>query len=225
MSDHDLDDARAWDGFYAGDGDDRPHWSGEPNPTLVGEATELPPGRALDVGCGEGADAVWLAGHGWQVTAIDPSNVALGRARAAADAAGVEVAWVRAGLLDLADAEGGFDLVTTHYPVLRRAGADGDATTAALLRRVAPGGTLLFVHHDLDPAHAAERGFDPAEHVTPETLVAALDDGWEVEVLETRPRALGPVEGDDAPYESAHVQPGDVVLRARRRGARGTLPR
>jgi SAM-dependent methyltransferase len=224
---HDHDEAREWDGFYTGDGDDRPHWSGAPNPALVVEAAGLLPGRALDVGCGEGADAVWLAARGWQVTAIDPSEVALGRARSAADAAGVEVTWVRAGLLDLAGDDAGFDLVAAHYPVLRRASADGhgDATTAALLRRVAPGGTLLFVHHDLDPAHAAERGFEPGDHVMPDRLAAALDDGWEVEVLETRPRAAPHVGGHDAPRDAAHDHPGDVVLRARRRRARGTLPR
>src|ERR671912_1096728 len=69
-------------------------WSGQPNQALVTEVSPLPPGRALDVGCGEGADAVWLALRGWSVTALDVSEVALERAKKAAAAAGAEVAWV-----------------------------------------------------------------------------------------------------------------------------------
>lgn len=106
MHAYDRGDAREWDRFYIGDGDDTPHWSGQPNPSLVTEASTLHPGRALDVGCGEGGDAIWLASHGWQVTAIDPSRVALGRAQAAARAAGVDVTWIRAGLLALPDGAG-----------------------------------------------------------------------------------------------------------------------
>ena len=152
-------------------------------------------------------DAVWRASRGWQVTAIDPSGVALERARAAARAIGVEVAWARIGLLDLPEGPGGYDLVTAHYPVLPR-GHD-DAASRALLRAVAPGGTLLFVHHDLDPTRAAEHGFDLAAHVTPHRLVTHLDDDWALEVLETRERhgAHGP----------EHEHPSDIVLRARRR--------
>src|SRR6266702_6994197 len=56
-------------------------WSGNPNPQLIAEATALPPGRALDVGCGEGADAIWLARRGWSVVAADISGVALERGR------------------------------------------------------------------------------------------------------------------------------------------------
>ncbi len=100
MHDHDAVD-RDWDRFYAGDGDGTPLGSGEPNPALVAEVSGLPPGTALDVGCGEGADAIWLARQGWQVTAVDPSRVALDRAQAAAQAAGVEITWVHAGLLEM----------------------------------------------------------------------------------------------------------------------------
>src|ERR1700679_3493773 len=68
-------------------------WSGQPNATLVAEVGDLEPGRALDVGCGEGADAVWLASRGWQVTAIDVSLLALQRATASAERSGVQVEW------------------------------------------------------------------------------------------------------------------------------------
>ena len=69
---------RDWDATYLGR---EAVWSGEPNPQLVAEVADMPLGRALDLGCGEGADAVWLAARGWKVTAIDISQVALNRAR------------------------------------------------------------------------------------------------------------------------------------------------
>src|ERR671914_249851 len=83
-------DAAEWDTRYR----DAAMWSGRPNGRLVAEVADLTPGRALDVGCGEGADAIWLAGRGWMVTAIDISDVAVGRAREAAAVAGAEVDWV-----------------------------------------------------------------------------------------------------------------------------------
>lgn len=207
MHDHDPDDARDWDERYTGDGRAVSMWSGRPNGALVAEVADLVPGTALDVGCGEGADAIWLARQGWQVTAVDPSRVALGRAEAAAAReADVAVTWVRAGLLDMPGGTGVHDLVSAQYAVLRR--DDDLATISALLGAVAPGGTLLVVHHELEPKHAAEHGFDPAAHVMPGDVAAHLDDRWEVEVHETRPR-LGSV-----PPDSRHIR--DVVLRARR---------
>ncbi len=206
MHDHDAHD-RDWDRFYAGDGDGTPLWSGEPNPALVAEMSSLPPGTALDVGCGEGADAIWLARQGWQVTAVDPSRVALDRAQAAAHAAGVDITWVHAGLLDMPDGTAIHDLVSAHYPVLRR--RDDDATVTALIRAVAPGGTLLFVHHEQDPEHATRHGFDVAAYVMPKDVEAHLDHDWEVEVSETRARP-------GTPWRSGQDRR-DVVLRARRR--------
>src|SRR5918999_196335 len=83
-------DAAEWDTRYR----DAAMWSGRPNGRLVAEVADLTPGRALDVGCGEGADAIWLARCGWTVTAIDVSDVAVCRAREAAERAGAEVEWV-----------------------------------------------------------------------------------------------------------------------------------
>lgn len=201
------DGAAAWDERYAGPG---PLWSGEPNGALVDEVAGLRPGRVLDVGCGEGGDAVWLAGQGWQVTALDVSGVALARAAEHARQAGVEVAWVHAGLLEAQLAPGGFDLVSAQYPALRRT-PDADAERA-LLAAVAPGGTLLVVHHaHIDVEHARERGFDPADYVSPAEVLALLDGGWQVEVDEVRPRALVVVGAGSHPTE-------DLVLRARRLG-------
>ncbi len=185
-------------------------WSGEPNGALVAEVGGLPAGRALDVGCGEGADAVWLARRRWQVTALDVSGVALDRARRHARDAGVPVTWLQAGLLEADLPRGGFDLVSAQYPVLLRT---PDAVAEhTLLDLVAPGGTLLVVHHAVDvhalPGHAHAGGFDPATYVLPADVAAVLDDGWRVEVDERRPRSVSGGGG------AHHVE--DLVLRARR---------
>lgn len=206
MHDQGGDDAREWDRFY--DEGEVQTWSGRPNDTLVTEVGDLVPGTALDVGCGEGADAIWLARRGWRVTAVDPSRVALDRAATAAGAAGVEVTWVHAGLLRMPAGTGVHDLVSAHYPVLRR--TPDDAAIAALLAAVAPGGTLLVVHHDLERSHASEHGFDPADHVMPVDVAARLDDDtWVIEAHEARARS-GRMDGD-----RGHTR--DLVLRARRR--------
>jgi SAM-dependent methyltransferase len=206
MHTRDADEAREWDARYTERGADALLWSGRPNGTLVAEVADLQTGTALDIGCGEGADAIWLAQRGWRVTAVDPSRVALDRAEAAALAAGVEVTWVHAGQLAMPGGTGAHDLVTAQYPGLRR--TDDDAVIAALLGAVAPGGTLLVVHHDTFSGHAAEDGFDPAEYVVPADVAAHLDDRWQIEVHETRPRP------EPLPPGTDHVR--DVVLRARR---------
>ena len=195
----------AWDDRYAAS---EQIWSGSPNGALLAEITDGPPGSALDVGCGEGADAVWLALRGWRVTALDVSEVALGRARKAAHDAGVDIEWLHAGLLDAPIGAERFDLVNAQYPALLR--TPGHDAERALLRAVAPGGTLLMVHHtDFDPAHAKEHGFDPADYVAPADVLAALDDNWILQVNETRPRDVRAGGG------AHHTH--DQVLRARRR--------
>jgi SAM-dependent methyltransferase len=182
-------------------------WSGAPNGALLTEVTGLEPGRALDVGCGEGADAVWLAGRGWEVTALDVSQVALDRAAAAARAAGVHVRWLLGGLVDAALPTRAFDLVSVQYPALPRTPDQG--AERALLAAVAPGGILLVVHHaDVDVEQAKAHGFDPADYVGQGDIAAVLDDGWRVEVDERRPRVITGGAG------SHHTH--DVVLRARR---------
>ena len=90
-------------------------WSGRPNGRLVAEVADLTPGRALDVGCGEGADAIWLASRGWTVTAIDVSDVAVSRARAAAELAGAAVEWVCGDALRTAFPARSFDLLSLQY--------------------------------------------------------------------------------------------------------------
>jgi SAM-dependent methyltransferase len=194
-----------WDRRYA---DSQQLWSGRPNGALVAEVAGLTPGRVLDVGCGEGADAVWLAGQGWDVTALEVSGVALERAARHAADAGVDVRWVHAGLVEASLPAGSFDLVSAQYPALLR--TPDAAPERALLAAVAPGGVLLLVHHAGMETHQPEDGeFDPADYVWPSMVAALLDDDWVVEVDEVRPRVV-PEGGAGAHHAE------DVVLRARR---------
>jgi SAM-dependent methyltransferase len=195
-----------WDRRYA---DRERMWSGEPNATLVAEVVGLAPGRVLDVGCGEGADAVWLAGCGWDVTALEVSGVALERAAGHARDAGVAVRWVHAGLAEAALPPASFDLVSAQYPALLR--TPDAAAERALLAAVAPCGVLLLVHHaGMQTQEVHEGGFDPADYVWPAMVAELFDDDWEVEVDERRTR-VAPTSGAGA----HHVD--DLVLRARRR--------
>ncbi|MDG4824503.1 class I SAM-dependent methyltransferase [Asanoa sp. WMMD1127] len=184
-------------------------FSGEPNGVLVTEATDLPPGRALDVGCGEGGDAIWLAGRGWQVTAVDVSPTALARAAAAGAAVADRVTWQRADLLSAPPPAAAFDLVSAQYFHPPRAA--GDDAVRGLLAAVAPGGTLLVAGHDPgDLTEHDHHGFDPAGYYQPADIAALLDDGWTVEIDGSRPRT------SPAPPGTRHTH--DLVLRARRTG-------
>lgn len=188
-------------------------WSGRPNGRLVAEITGLAPGRALDVGCGEGADAIWLARHGWTVTAVDISEVALARARAAAEQAGVDVDWICGDVLQTPFPPASFDLLSLQYPALPKAAGGGGLR--ALLDALRPGGLLLAVYHDLDEEHRQHmraRGVDPAAFVAADDLVALVADGFDIEAYGVEARV-------DPPPDARHVA--DVVLRARR--AEGAL--
>lgn len=182
-------------------------WSGEPNSALITEAGDLVPGRALDVGCGEGADALWLAGRGWDVTALDVSRVALDRAVQHAARQSAQVTWLHTGLVDADLPEASFDLVSAQYPALLR--TDSHVAEEALFRAVAPGGILLVVHHAMA---LASHGHGGEEYVLPEDIAGRLavsaGDSWQIELFETRPRNVASGAG-------AHHKE-DVVLRARR---------
>lgn len=200
-------DAQHWDERYRSQ--DR-LFSGNPNGVLVTEAADLPPGRALDVGCGEGGDALWLAGRGWHVTAVDISQVALDRAAAAAADANLaeRVTWRQADLTTTPPPDGPFDLVSLQYfPLPKR---PGHTALRRLLDVVAPGGTLLVGSHDMsDQATYRHPDFDPADYYAPDDVARLLEDGWTVQVNESRLRTTAPPEG------THHVH--DTVLRARRR--------
>ncbi|ASU79245.1 class I SAM-dependent methyltransferase [Actinopolyspora erythraea] len=183
--------------------------AGEPNPHLVAEVGELAPGSALDVGCGEGAEAMWLASRGWRVTATDIAASALERARRHAEILGDGVAdrieWVRTDLTGKSAWERCFDLVTAHY--VHPAGSP-EEMLASLAAAVAPGGTLFVVgHHPSDQRHASSA----EAYVAAERLAAELTpERWEVVVAETRSRPAGGHHGHGTTLW-------DSVLRARRR--------
>ncbi len=194
-----------WDRRYA---DREQLWSGQPNGALVSEVAGLTPGQVLDVGCGEGADAIWLASRGWEATALEVSGVALERAARHARDAAVAVRWVHAELAEAVLPAASFDLVSAQYPALLR--TSDDAAERALLAAVAPGGVLLLVHHaGMDTQQVHDSGFDPADYVWPPMVAALLNDDWEVELAEQRLRI--------APDGGAGAHPiDDLVLRARR---------
>jgi SAM-dependent methyltransferase len=140
-----------WDARYGER--DGAMWSGRRNGRLVAEVGGLTPGRTLDVGCGEGADAIWLARRGWTVTAIDISDVAVRRAGEAAELAGAAVGWVRGDALQTPFPARSFDLVSMQYPALPKAA--GGPAVRTLLDTVRPGGLVFAVYHDLTTSTAS----------------------------------------------------------------------
>ena len=199
--------AAEWDARYSER--DGAMWSGRPNGRLVAEVSDLTPDWALDVGSGEGADAIWLARSGWTVTAIDISDVAVSRAREAAGRAGAAVEWVRGDALQTPFATGSFDLMSMQYPALPKAACE--AAVRALLETVRPGGLLLAVYHDLDDEHREHmksRGVDPADYFDVDDLARLLGNAFTIELQAVEPRI-------DPPPDNPHIA--DVVLRARRR--------
>lgn len=162
-----------WDERYG----DKPIWSGNPNAALVHYVADLPPGTALDVGSGEGGDALWLAARGWTVTGADISPVALRRSAEAAERAGVaeRITWRQADVRTWAPPEQAYDLVSAQFIHLP------EPARTDLLRRLAaavrPGGTLLFVAHhpmDLDVPNVRRPPL-PDLFATGEQLAEALD--------------------------------------------------
>jgi 2-polyprenyl-3-methyl-5-hydroxy-6-metoxy-1,4-benzoquinol methylase len=178
-----------------------------PNARLMAEAGDLRPGRALDAGCGHGTDALWLAAHGWQVTAVDFSRAALAHGRSMAQAASADVAarieWIESDLAIWTAEPGHYDLVVCLYVHV----ADSvEAMVGRMASAVAPGGTLLLVgHRPIDPSTGAATAAAGQTQVSVEGARAALDSNvWELVVAEERPRAIA---GTGV----------DAVIRARRR--------
>jgi 2-polyprenyl-3-methyl-5-hydroxy-6-metoxy-1,4-benzoquinol methylase len=199
--------AGEWDERYTGLTDHLPGL--KPNQVLIDSVSPLRPGRALDIGCGSGAEAVWLACRGWDVTALDVSAVALEHASRRATEAGVQVHWLRSRLEDADTRAGQFDLVTAFYPALLHSPDKG--AQRALLAAVAPGGTLLVVHHaDVDVEKAKSYGFDPADYLSHDDVAGLLGDDWHVQIERRRPRET------PAGLEGQHTRD-DVVLARRLR--------
>lgn len=179
-------DAQAWDERYAA----APLvWSAGPNALFAALTEDLPPGTALDLAAGEGRTALWLAGRGWTVTAVDFSGVALGKGRTLADRTGLAVDWVQADVTDPSAVAGTYDLVALLYlhlvedeirAVLRRAAA-----------AVAPGGRLVLIGHDRDNlAYGTGGPQDPDILYTTGLLASSLDD-LDVQRLEQVRRPVG----------------------------------
>lgn len=183
-----------------------------PNPSLIREASGLVPGTALDAGCGAGAEAIWLASHGWRVTAADISTEALARAadRAATSGASERVQWVEADL-SVWDPGTQFDLVTTHY-------AHPAMPQLEFYNRIAdwvvPGGTLLIIGHlHTHSATGDGHGHQPPADAsaTAASVTARLDDTeWEIVTADEQHRTLTGNGGREIPLH-------DVVVRATRR--------
>ena len=214
--DHRSDDAahftqEFWDDRYRSAGR---LWSGEPNAQLVAQAADLPPGEALDAGSGEGADAIWLASHGWTVTAVDVSEVALERAAEHAAAQGGQVAgrisWRHEDLLSWDPGPQRFDLVSAQF--MHLPSPELESLHRRLAAAVRPGGTLLIVTHHRDDLHA-NVGRPGHLDLFPDAgqLAAALDPGdWEILVAGAIGRPATDLDGQP-------VTVTDSVLRAGRR--------
>ncbi len=206
-----MSEENDWDARYAES--DRV-WSGRVNTVLAREIEGVSPGRALDLGCGEGADAIWLAARGWRVTAVDISGVALERAAAHARDAGVAER-VDLQRRDLAESfpDGAYDLVSAQF-----LHSWGDLPRERILRQaaaaVAPGGLLLIEGHlDAGPFHAEHHG--DVTFPTPDDVVRDLgltSGGWELLIAEAHERAQTGPDGRPATRT-------DSTVKARRRVA------
>lgn len=199
-----------WEERYAASG---LAWSGNPNPVLVTEVTPLPPGRALDIGSGEGADAIWLAQHGWQVTGVDIATSALTKAKARAEAldpiAAGRIDWQQHDLTEWSPPSQFYNLVSAQFMHL----PEPTRTTLfrSLAAAVAPRGTLIIVGHDASDVgpdsphkgHLAELMFSVED-----VLAAIAPEGLRIDVAESRARKTAPTQGSEFHH--------DVVVMASR---------
>jgi SAM-dependent methyltransferase len=195
-------DQASWDERYRSSAQ---VWSGQPNPQLVAEVDRLTPGRALDAGCGEGADAIWLARRGWDVVAVDISTVALDRASRHAEtdvAASRPIEWRQADLVAQPPDAESFDLVSSQFMQLPP--QPRMKLFTGLLRAVRPGGTLLIVgHHPSDLGSGVRRPPMPEVFYTADDIAGLLDDTWTVRTNEARPRAATTPDGVDVTIHDA----------------------
>jgi len=153
-------------------------WSAGPNRFVAEELADLPPGRAIDLAAGEGRNALWLAERGWEVTAVDFSQVALDKGRRIADRRGLQLTWLCEDLSEWAPPERSFDLAVVLYLQLRWEELEGPIRRAAAA--VAPGGTFFLVAHDSDNLAHGYGGPKYPEVLYTGEQVAALLDGFDV---------------------------------------------
>lgn len=199
-------DAADWDARYAAA---ELLWSAGPNRFLVEECGQLPPGRALDLACGEGRNALWLAEQGWQATGVDFSAVAVERGLRIAAERGIagRVELIAADVLAWQPDPAGYDLVIVFY--FQLPASERGRILAKAAAAVAPGGTLLVVGHDLLNLTEGVGGpKDPAVLFTPQDVLAEACDGLVVEKAE---RVTRPVETEAGTRFAI-----DALVRARR---------
>ena len=194
-----------WDRKYA---EKELLWSAKPNRVLVAEVAGLAPGRALDLACGEGRNAIWLAELGWRVAAVDFSEIAIAKGRERAARLGLDVDFVCADLLDFEPEPAAFDLVLVLY--LQIPAEERRLVLARAADALAPGATFLLVGHDSTNLTDGVGGpREPSVLYTPDDIVAELG-GLEIEKAE---RVLRDVEGAERPAI-------DALVRARKTGIR-----
>ena len=177
----------SWEERYAGE---EKIWSGRANPQLVAEVAGLTPGTALDVGCGEGGDVIWLARQGWRVTGADFSANGLARAARHAEEAGVadRTEWWQVDARTF-DADGrSYDLVTSHF--LHPPDAGMVEVTRRLAEAVAPGGHLLVVGHAPSSVFSQLTATHRRAMFLAEDLLPSLPGGFQTLVVEQRPRTM-----------------------------------
>lgn len=198
-------DSEAWNRRYEGS---ELVWTAQPNRFLVAETEALVPGRGLDLACGEGRNAVWLAEHGWRMTGVDFSSVGLEKASKLASGRGVEADWVVADLFSYEPEAEAFDLVVVFY--LQVPAAQRAPVMRAAARGVAPGGALLVVAHD---STNLEHGYGGPP--SPAVLYTAQDVAGDIEdsglVIERAECVERPVATDAGQRVAL-----DALLRARR---------
>lgn len=171
-------------------------WTAEPNRTFAAETASLPPGKALDLGAGEGRNAIWLAQQGWTATAVDFSDVALAKARQLAEASDVEIDTIVADVTTYTPPTRAYDLVAViylHLPASQRTQVHRRAAAA-----LNPGGTLVVLGHDttnLTHGHGGPQ--DAAVLFTPDDVVSDLEPtGLTVTKAERVHRTVTTPDGD-----------------------------
>jgi SAM-dependent methyltransferase len=196
-------DSSGWDDRYSGTD---LVWTAEPNRFLTEEVADLEPGRALDIACGEGRNAVWLAAQGWTVTGVDFSAVGLDKARRLAERRGVVVDWVTADVTRYEPPAREFHLVVVLY--LHLPATEMIAALSRAAKALAPGGTLLVVGHDSTNLTEGYGGpQDPQVLYGPDEIVAALGELTVERAVRVRRSVVAPHGTVDAI---------DVLVRARR---------
>lgn len=205
-----MADKETWNERYAGR---ELVWSAGPNKLFAEVVTGIKPGKALDLACGEGRNAIYLAEEGFQVTGVDFSNTGIEKARAIAEHRGVHVDWMVADVLEVPLPARSFDLVSVLY--LHTDSASRHTWLKRAIEAVAPGGNFVYIGHD--PRNIAEGTGGPGDpDVLPdsEEICAALD-GFEILRAEVyhRPVAHDPGHGGSGEGEALDT----LVLAKRKR--------